>query len=82
MSRLERIEREDPAFPADQATAILIQGMARGIEKVLPHGTTFALVTFAEHKKRADYISNGRRDRTIKALRETADRLEKSAARS
>lgn len=72
----KRDERE-AALSAHRATENLMQGMAKGIEKVLPAGVCFALVTFtAGHGGYAGYVSNSQRSSMIKALRECADKLE------
>jgi hypothetical protein len=76
MSRAKRIDRER-ALSAHRATENLMQGLAKGIEKILPKGIVFTLVTFTEGDGGyAGYVSNGRRPDMIKALRECADKLE------
>lgn len=52
--------------------------MGKGISKGLPEGWGFALIVFPFFDPGiSNYISNGTREDMIKALRETADRLEK-----
>lgn len=61
-------------------TEALLQGIAKGLDDILPEGICFALVTFTVGSGGyAGYVSNGRRPEMIKALRECADTLEARA---
>lgn len=55
-----------------------MRAMGEALREVLPKGLGFALLVFAtDNPGLANYISNCDREDMIKALRETADRLEK-----
>lgn len=53
----------------------MMQDAANGVVQAIPTGTLFALIVFDEPRV-GQYISNANRSDMIKALRETADRLE------
>jgi len=60
----------------------IMQGLAAGTQDVINEhiggGMGFAIIVFEFHKPGiSNYISNAKRADMIKALRETADRLEK-----
>lgn len=50
--------------------------LAGMVEAVLPDGALFCLVVFSDPAI-AQYVSNAERDDMIRAMRETADRLER-----
>ncbi len=56
---------------------ITMQGAARVASEKLPPKGLFVLVAFDDDAGMAQYISNCERGDIIKAMRETADRLEK-----
>ncbi len=59
-------------------SAKAMQKMAKKVEKMLPKDFGFTLLVYPFSKPgTSNYISNGNRKDVIKAMRETADRLEK-----
>ena len=54
---------------------VLFKRVAQAIEYELPKKTLFVLLAFNEPGV-GQYVSNARREDIVKALRETADRLE------
>lgn len=64
---------------AKQFTGHLMRVIAKSITKMLPPKFLFTLLVFGEGEPGiSNYISNCSRDDMIKALRETADRLERN----
>jgi len=55
----------------------LLNGLARDVSKRTPKGTLFFLVLF-DDPGLCQYVSNARREDIVKAMRETADRLEQN----
>lgn len=72
--------REDEKLQRHRIAEGRMQDLAKRIDKRLPEGILFALVTFtAGEGGYAGYVSNGHRADMIKALRECADILEAKA---
>lgn len=60
-------------------SAKAMRKMASRVKKLLPSDFGFAIVVFKFHEPgESNYISNAQRPDMIKALRETADRLERN----
>lgn len=59
---------------------LAMQQMAKKVKKLLPKEFGFAIIVFPFHRKSGEtnYISNAQRSDMVKALRETADRIEKN----
>jgi hypothetical protein len=75
MPRKHRIEQER-AILAHQAHLNLLRGMANGIEKVLPPGLCYLIITFENRKGQpGGYVSNGERRSIAKALKATSKTL-------
>lgn len=56
-----------------------MQGIARAVEGMVPKGWGFAVLCFSYGENGfMNWVSNARREDMIKALRETADNLEKN----
>ena len=53
----------------------LMNGLAKNVADQTPDGTLFFLVLF-DDPGLCQYVSNARREDIVKAMRETADRLE------
>lgn len=59
-------------------SAKAMRKMGKKVEAMLPRGFGFVILVFPfGGEKEGNYISNAKREDMVKALRETADRLEK-----
>jgi len=82
MSREARLQ-QPRSMSEPRACQNLIQGFARGIEKILPPDACFILLAYAPgSKSHTDYVSNGKRQDLIRVLRGSADDIENKAPRA
>jgi hypothetical protein len=59
----------------ERVTAEIMRAAASAVGESLPPGTLFVVVTFTD-PRRTNHISNCERKTIVRAMRETADRLE------